>query len=225
MSPMIKLLMALLINTGIGVATCQAQTAIGNIDVSQCDNCDAFPSEWLLVEDKQLIDHSALPPARRLDFLIGEWELFFPKGAPGDEDYSPQDKPIAHERFTWFGDKAAIHGDQYWGDKEAPGFQARSDFRYVAKQERWQWTWLTTSTAAMMNGGYAADGTMAFREFNFDGDRHDLTLAPSNNHIQYVFRNVTGDQFIQEEWRQSEAGVGPYNKLMWQVLYQRVENE
>jgi len=222
---MIKFLLTLLISAGVGVSVCQTQVATENIDVSQCDNCEAFPPEWLDVENRELIDLSVLPPARRLDFLIGEWELLFPKGEPGDEGYISPDDPIARERFTWFGDRVAIHGDQYWGDQEAPGFQARSEFRYLAQQERWHWTWMTTSTVTGMTGGYyGPEGTVAFREFNFAGDRHDLTLAPDDNHVMYVFRNITQNQFVQEEWRQNQTGVGPYNRLMWQVLYRRVDS-
>jgi len=48
------------------------------IDVSQCDNCKDFPAEWLRVDPSELLDLEALPPERRLDFLIG---LFAKGGA------------------------------------------------------------------------------------------------------------------------------------------------
>ena len=214
-----------LASIGIGIAACQAQPTAGDYDISECDNCDAFPVEWLSVDEETAIDFDALPPARQLDFLIGEWELLFPTGKPGDDDYIAPDKPIARENFTWFADKTAIHADQYWGDKDAPGFQARSEYRYVVDQERWQWTWMTSSSYAIMTGGNRDDGTLTFRQFKLSGDQNDLTASPDKNHVQYVFRNVTADQFFQEEWRQDETGTGPYNKLMWRVLFRRISSD
>ena len=216
-----KFPLILFANLVVSITACQAQPTHENADVSQCDNCEFFPLEWLQIDDEKAIEFDTLPPDQHLDFLVGDWNLYFPNGKPGDDDYQSPDEPIAHERFEWFGKKVSIHGDQYWGDKDAPGFQARSELRYVAENDRWQWTWMTIGSYALMSGGIAPDGSIVFRQFVLEGDQNNLTISPDKDHIQYVFRNVTADQFIQEEWRQAESGIGPYNRLMWRVLYRR----
>lgn len=53
----------------------QASGVPAKPEVSQCDNCDDFPAALLEVDDSELLDLASLPPERRLDFLVGEWEL------------------------------------------------------------------------------------------------------------------------------------------------------
>jgi hypothetical protein len=198
---------------------CDAQTPLpSNPDISNCDNCDTFPSEWLTANPEELIDFEKLSPERRLDFLIGDWELYFPNGAPGDENYTTADEPIGFETYEWYIPDEVIQADQYWGNKENPGFRARSDFRYIEDQERWQMTWLAPTAHSIFTGGYDGHGIFSFIEYVAKGDRRKVSFAPG---MRYVFRNITEDQFVIEEWRQKEDGVGPFTSLRWRAMYRR----
>jgi hypothetical protein len=207
----------------VAPVTCGAQTPLPtDPDISNCDNCDVFPNEWLSADPDQLIDLDGLPPERRLDFLVGEWALFFPVGKLGDEDYHSADEPIAHESFEWYVPDKVIQADQIWGSKEDPGFRARTDFRYVAEQDRWQMTWLAPTASGFFTGGYDGHGVISFVEYLPTGDRSKLSLTPG---MRYVFRNISKDQFVAEEWRQKKDGIGPFTILRWRVLYRRARSD
>lgn len=213
----------MLIIAAFASSVCVAQTPLpSNPDISNCDNCDEFPSEWLAADPEEFMDVESLVPERRLDFLIGTWALFFPDGAPGDENYFTKDKPVGFETFEWYVPNRVIQSDQYWGQKENPGFRARSDFRYIVDEGRWQMTWLAPTTHAIFTGGYAGHGVISFIEYAAKGDRQKLTLVPG---MRYVFHNITRDQFVAEEWRQNEDGTGPFTILRWRLLYRRVDFE
>ena len=191
-----------------------------NPDVSNCDNCDTFPEEWLQAEPGQLLDFKSIAPERRLDFLIGEWALYFPDGEPGDENYYSPEEPVGYETFEWYMPNKVIQADQYWGDKDNPGFRARSDFRFVGEENRWQMTWLAPTMHALFTGGYEGHGIFSFIEYEPIGDRQKLKLVSG---MRYVFRSITKDQFVAEEWRQEKDGVGPFTSLRWRLLYRRVD--
>lgn len=189
-------------------------------DLSQCDNCKDFPAEWLEVEQAKLLDLDALPAERRLDFLVGEWELLFPyKSADGKIHYTT-DMPVGFEVFGWRDPQQKIlDGFQEWpftsGGKFP--FRARSEFRYIEDEQRWQLTWLTNSTAALFTGGLEEGGIFALYEFTPTGNRTSLSLRPG---MRYVLRNITRNHFIAEEWNRKE-GAEDFDILKWRVLYRR----
>lgn len=206
----------------IASSICNAQTPLPtNPDISKCDNCDVFPSEWLTANPEELIDFEKLLPERRLDFLIGDWELYFPEGTPGDDKYTASDKPIGFESYEWYIPNNVIQADQYFGDKENPGFRARSDFRYVVSEDRWQMTWLAPVAHSIFTGGYDGHGVFSFIEHKAKGNRRKISFSPG---MRYVFRNITEDQFVIEEWRQKEDGVGSFTFLIWRAMYRRIDS-
>lgn len=189
-------------------------------DLSQCDNCKDFPVEWLEVDKAERLDLDALPAERRLDFLVGEWELLFPYKSPDGEIQYTTDVPVGFEVFQWRdGRQKILEGFQEWpftsGGKYP--FRARSEFRYIEDEQRWQLTWLTNSTAALFTGGLEEDGIFALYEFTPTGDRRSLALRPG---MRYVLRNITKDRFIAEEWNRVE-GAEEFEVLKWRVLYRR----
>ncbi len=201
----------------------QAQLEMpADTDYTSCQNCSSFPEEWLGVARADLLEFDSVEPERRLDFLLGDWVIYFPSGKPGEAGYISPEEIVAHETFEQFGDKGVIEAFQYYGAQENPGFIARSDFRFIGDENRCLWTWMTSTSHAVMTGGATSLGVMQFKEYNTVGSRSDINLEPASTRSIYFFRNITRDQFIQEEWRQQSAGDGPYNQLIWRALYRRV---
>jgi hypothetical protein len=188
-------------------------------DVSQCDNCNVFPKEFLEVDDSALLDLASLPPERRLDFLVGEWELIFPADLPEQGVHYTADQPIGFEIIDWFVEDRILEAFQEWPftNKGGPPFRAKTDFRYVAEEDRWQMVWLTVGASGVFTGGLGDGGVFAFYEHEFTGGRRNLELKPG---MRYVFRNITTDTFIAEEYRSSDGGE-TFDILKWQLLYRR----
>jgi hypothetical protein len=188
-------------------------------DVSQCDNCDVFPAEWLLVDAAELLDLAALPPKRRLDFLIGEWELLFPADLPEQDLHFTTDDPVGFEIIDWFVKDRVIEAFQEWpftGKGKIP-FRAKTDFRYVEDEDRWQMTWLTTGSSGVYTGGLEEGGVIAFYEHEFTGGRRELQFREG---MRYVFRNITQDRFLAEEWNSADGGK-TFDVLKWRLLYRK----
>lgn len=188
-------------------------------DLSQCDNCDDFPDAWLHVDPEELLDLAALPPERRLDFLIGEWELLFPYEDEEKGFHFSREQPIGYDIFRWFVPDGVIEGFQEWPftSKGHWPFRARTDFRYVKPEDRWQMTWITGTSAGFYTGGLEDSGVFALYEHEPVGDRHKLSLSPG---MRYVFRNITGNRFLAEEWNSADGGK-TYTTLNWRLLYRR----
>ena len=186
--------------------TVLAQTGVpAKPDISHCDNCKDFPKEFLEVDKKELLDLASLPPERRLDFLIGEWELIFPLDDPDEGIHYTVDQPVGFEIIDWFVKDKILHAFQEWPftSKGKAPFRARTDFRYIASEDRWQMTWLTSGSSGVYTGGLEEGGVIAFYEHEFTGDRRELEFKEG---MRYVWRNITRDTFIAEEWRSSDGG-------------------
>jgi hypothetical protein len=189
-------------------------------DVSECDNCDAFPETLLAVEAKDLIDLEALPPERRLDFLIGEWDLIFPADIPDQGIHYTVDEPIGGEVIDWFVEGRILQAFQEWHpftSQGKPPFRARTDFRYVASEDRWQMTWLTPGSSGIYTGGLEKDGVIAFYEHEITGNRREVKFRDG---MRYVFRNITRDHFLAESYFSADDGK-TFDILKWRLLYRR----
>jgi len=188
-------------------------------DVSECDNCDDFPDELLEVDPLELLDLASLPEARRLDFLIGEWELIFPADIPEDGVYYTVDQPVGFEIFEWFVREKVIHAFQEWPFTSGGAFpfRARTDFRYIEAEDRWQMTWLTTSSSGVYTGGLEEGGVIAFYEHEFTGGRRRLDFQQG---MRYVFRNITQDHFVAESYFSGDDGK-TFEILKWRLYYRR----
>jgi hypothetical protein len=188
-------------------------------DVSQCDNCDDFPKELLEITDSELLDLASLPPARRLDFLIGEWELIVPADSPEEGIRYTVDQPVGYEIIDWFVKDKILQAFQEWPftNKGKPPFRARTDFRYIADEERWQMTWLTVGASGVFTGGLEDGGVIAFYEHQFTGDSRELALKEG---MRYVLRNITQNTFVAEEYRSADGGE-TFDVLKWRLLYRR----
>ena len=185
-------------------------------DLSGCDNCDVFPPEWMEVAPDRLLPLDDTPPARQLDFLIGEWDIYFPYKTEGDPEYIPRDAPVATETFEWMVDQRIIHGFQQWNGEG--GYVAHTDMRYYEDEGRWQMTWASSSSVEIYSGGHDGGSIISFYEHTPTGDRDGISLRARG--MRYLFRNITEDQFIVEEWNASEE-TGAYDRLIWQALYRR----
>jgi len=188
-------------------------------DVSQCDNCDVFPQSLLAVEGKDLLDLASLPAERRLDFLVGEWELIMPADIPEQGVHYTVDQPVGYEIIDWFVEGRVLHAYQEWPFTSKGGFpfRARSDFRYVADEDRWQMTWLTSGASAIYSGGLEPGGVIAFYEHLITGTRRKVRFKEG---MRYVFRNITQSRFIAESYFSGDGGK-TFDILKWRVLYRR----
>jgi hypothetical protein len=189
-------------------------------DVSQCDNCKDFPEEWLEVRDEDRIDLQSLPPQRRLDFLIGEWEVLFPYKSPDGTTEYDRWMPVGFDVFSWRDpSQKIIDGIQEWPFTSGGRFpfRAHTDFRYFEDQDRWQMTWLTNSSAQFYTGGLEKDGVIALYQHKPVGDRKDIKMEKG---MRYVLRNITSRTFLTEEWNSSDGGE-TYNIIKWRALYRR----
>ncbi len=187
-------------------------------DVSQCDNCDDFPREFLEVDPAELLDLASLPPERRLDFLIGEWELIFPAVIPEQDVLYTVDQPVGFEIVEWFVPNRVLQAFQEWPftSKGRPPFRAKTDLRYDKDARRWQMLWMTGSSSSLFVGGLE-DGAIALYEHEFAGEGRRVELVPA---MRYVFSNITRNTFIAEEYQSSDGGR-THDILKWQLLYRR----
>jgi len=204
------------------VCVALAQTGVpAKPDVSQCDNCKDFPRELLVVDKRDLLDLASLPPERRLDFLIGEWELIFPIDEPKQGMHYTVEEPIGYEIIDWFVKDKILQAYQEWpfANKGKAPFRAKTDFRYIDLEDRWQMTWLTVGASGIFTGGLEEGSVIAFYEHEFTGDRRKLGFQEG---MRYVFRNMTRDSFIAEEYRSADGGK-TFDILKWQLLYRRRE--
>ena len=55
------------------------------MDLSECENCEALTGTLIEVPTGERIDFDEIAPERRLDFLIGEWVLYYPEDRRGTE--------------------------------------------------------------------------------------------------------------------------------------------
>ena len=188
-------------------------------DVSQCDNCDVFPAEFLEVDTSNLIDLDSLPPQRRLDFLIGEWELIFPAKIPEQGIHYTIDQPVGFEVIDWFNKDRVLSAFQEWPftNQGKMPFRAKTDFRYIKDEDRWQMTWLTNATTGIYSGGLETNGVFSFYEHEITGSRR---LVRFEEGARYLFRNITPNQFLAE-WYESADGGKTFNILKWRLLYRR----
>ena len=192
-----------------------------NPDLSQCDNCDVFPDEFLAVNEADLIDLESLRPERQLDFLIGEWELIFPYVNEEQNQHYTVDQPVGFEIIDWFVKDKILQAFQEWpftGKGKKP-FRAKSDFRYIEKEDRWQMTWLTNSSTAIYSGGLESESVIALYEYHFTGGRRSL-VTDGGHAVRYLFRNITKDRFLVE-WYESDDGGKTFNILKWRLLYRK----
>lgn len=193
--------------------------APGVLDLSQCDNCGDFPAEWLHVEESSLLDLASLPPERRLDFLVGEWEILFPYRNEEEGVRYTREQPVGYELIDWFVEGTVLEAFQEWpftGGGAIP-FRAKSDFRYREEEGRWEMIWLAGRATGLFIGGLEADGSFALYEHEFTGDRRRLGTRLG---MRYVFRNISRDRFLVEEYRSSDGGA-TFPILKWRALYRR----
>jgi len=84
----------------------QAQQGYNNqpgINYEQCENCLSFPEEFMKVEADAVPDLASMKPERRLDFLVGEWQLYY-----------PEDQTAAFETFYWWLPGKVLEASQDW---------------------------------------------------------------------------------------------------------------
>ena len=128
---------------------------------------------------------------------------------------------MGYEIIDWFVKDKILHAYQEWPftNKGKAPFRARTDFRYIADQDRWQMTWLTVSSSGVFTGGLELDGVIAFYEHELTGDSRRLQFQEG---MRYVLLNITPNSFIAEEYRSSDGGK-TFDILKWQLLYRRRE--
>ncbi len=196
-----------------------AQSFSADPDLSECDNCAFFPDEFLRVDPADLLDLASLLPERRLDFLIGEWELLFPFEDPDQGIHYTADMPIGFEIFDWFVPNKILQAYQEWPFTSGGGmpFRAKSDFRYMEDDGRWQMTWLTSGSTAIYTGGLEPGGAIALYEYHWSGDADNQQLTRG---MLYVFRNITRDSFLAEMYMSTDGGE-TYDQIDWRVRYRR----
>ena len=210
----------LMLATAVGISTganAQAQEGYNNqpgINYEDCDNCLTFPKEFMQVEKDALLDLAALQPERRLDFLEGEWQLYY-----------PGDKPVAFEKFDWWLPGIVLEATQDWSldpsHYDKIPWRAKSYFRYYEDPGRWQFQWISSNTSSLFSGRLENGNVMAFYENEFAGGPNHLELIyPS----RYVFRNITNDSFVVE-WYDSTDGGKTYANLAWRLFYKRRVNQ
>ena len=182
-------------------------------DLSICLNCEEFPSEFLEVDEKDLLELNSVAPERLLDFLIGEWEIYYP-GA----------ERAGYEIFQWFRNDKVIEAFQEWSfaaSGEIP-WRGKSFYQYVQGEERWHFNWAPADgPGALWTGGLEADGReIVFYEYDFSGDARQLRLKPD---LRYVMKNITQDHFLVEMYRTDDGGK-TYALLRDRLYYKRRTN-
>lgn len=177
-------------------------------DESECDNCELLFGDAVDVPEEDAIDFEAIAPERRLDFLVGTWVLYYPKERRGTEI------------FSWYWGNETLHAFQDWRvfDIDDSDFFAHSYYRYVADEDRYQFIWVATRTYSVFSGGWEDGNTLAFYEYSWTGDVHDLTLEKKP--VRYVFTNISQDQFLIE-WQEDRDGDSVYEKTLWRLLMKR----
>ena len=173
-----------------------------NIKYSKCENCLIFPDKFMLVEKTSLIDFSLISPEKQLDFLIGNWQLYY-----------PGDTIAARESFKWFSKGKVMEANQEW----ISGWKAKSFFRYVSNQNRWQFQWITPDTSSLFSGGLSSDNMFVFYENEFEGGPNKLYFQYP---AKYVFKNITKNSFMVE-WYESNNNGDTYPILKWRLFYKR----
>jgi hypothetical protein len=202
---------------GTAILLCAVAAADGPpllVDETDCENCPVFPERFMEVNPAELLDLAALPPERRLDFLVGEWQLYY-----------PADEPAAFESFSWWVPGVVLEGLQDWAldpmHRDKIPWRARSFFRYVDDPGRWQFQWVSSTTSSVFSGSLEEGSVLAFYENEFaGGPKHLAFRYPA----RYVFRNITKDSFLVE-WYDSTDGGETYTKLAWRLYYKRRVNQ
>ena len=184
-----------------------------NTDYSKCDNCLTFPEEFMQVDENERIDFTEIEAERQMDFLIGEWQLYY-----------PEDKSPAFEIFKWFHEGIIVEGYQDWAldsnHLDKIPWRAKSFFRYVKEEERWQFQWITTNSYSIFSGKLEPNNTFVFYENEFHGDPLKLKFTYP---AKYVFKNITKNSFVVE-WYDSEDNGKTYPFLAWRLYYKRRAN-
>ena len=195
------------INTTIGQ---EGYNNNANIDYSKCDNCLVFPEEFMQVDKDELIDFSEIPYERQLDFLIGEWQLYY-----------PEDKSPGFEIFEWFHEGLVIEGLQDWSldpsHLDKIPFRAKSFFTFIKEENRWQFHWITASTSSIFSGKLENNDAFVFYENAFHGDPLKLKVTYP---AKYIFKNITKKSFVVE-WYESEDNGKTYPFLIWRLFYKK----
>jgi hypothetical protein len=207
---------AIAVATGLNGAV-EAQEGYNDqpgINYEQCENCLTFPDEFMQVEPGALLDLAAMPAERRLDFLVGEWQLYY-----------PADEPAAFEAFRWWLPGRVLEATQDWSLDPAHHdkipWRARSYFRYYKDPGRWQLQWISSNTSSLFSGGLENGNVMAFYENEFFGGPGHLQLRYP---AKYVFRNITKDSFVVEWYDSADEGK-TYAHLTWRLYYRRRVNQ
>ena len=203
---------------GIGASNAvEAQKAYNDqpgINYGECDNCLTFPEDFMKVEPEALLDLASMRPERRLDFLVGEWQLYY-----------PEDEPAAFEVFRWWLPGKVLEGSQDWSldpaHRDKIPWRAKSYFRYYEDPGRWQFQWISSNTSSLFSGRLEGDNVMAFYENEFFGGPSHLEFSYP---AKYVFRNITADSFVVE-WYDSTDGGKTYKNLAWRLFYKRRINQ
>lgn len=185
-----------------------------DVNYENCENCLTFPKEFMKVSPEELLDLAALPPERRLDFLIGEWQMYY-----------PEDKTTGFEIINWWLPDVVIEAAQDWSldpvHNDKIPWRARSFFRYIEDPGRWQFQWISSNTSSLFSGGLEKGNVMVFYENAFSGGPAHLEFSyPS----KYVFRNITQNSFVVE-WYDSTDGGKSYTDLSWRLYYKRRVNQ
>ena len=184
------------------------------ISYEQCENCLTFPEEFMKVKPGALLDLASMRPERRLDFLVGEWQLYY-----------PEDKPAAFEEFRWWLPGKILEASQDWSLDPAHHdkipWRAKSYFRYYEDPGRWHFQWISSNTSSLFSGRLEDDNVMAFYENEFSGGPNHLKFSYP---AKYVFRNITRDSFVVEWYDSSDDGK-TYKNLAWRLFYKRRINQ
>ena len=193
--------------TVVGLAWSQEAT----IDESSCVNCAKFPEQFLEIDESERLDLNALPRERALDFLIGEWDIYYP-----DEDRA------GYEVYSWFTQGKMIQAFQEWIFFSKPGeipWRGMSYYQYVPDQQRWHFNWVPGDNhGALYTGRVSDDGKeIIFFENEISGDAKTLNLKPD---MRYILKNITRDSFLVETTRTHDGGK-TYTELRERLFYKK----
>lgn len=94
--------------------------------------------------------------------------------------------------FDWFvEDKILLaYQERPFASKGKAPFCAKTDFRYIADEDRGQMTWLTVGASGVITGGLEEEGVIASYEHPITGDHRKLDFKEG---MRYVLRNITRD--------------------------------
>ncbi len=179
-------------------------------NTSECSNCELLAGPLIEVSSADRIDFDQISPDRRLEFLLGDWVVHFPREARGTET------------FRWHYEGESIHGLQRLPG-QAPAeddFLAHSFYRFVANEERYEMVWIARNTWTVFSGAFEGRNTLALYKHEWAGDAEGLSLSQPK--VRHVLKNISDDQFLVEVQEDRDED-GAYELVRWRALMKRSE--